>query len=118
MKKFLTLILLGFFVFQVSATPKLEVKNDVVKTKMVKQFTDVVIVSDAVIFTSYSFKENNSLTFKNSNPNVFAIMPEVCWSSNFKFRYNSIYKERLNKNYILDKKLLLKKLGITLNSSC
>lgn len=118
MKKFLTLILLGFFVFQVSATPKLEVKQDVVKTEMVKQFTDVVIDFDAVIFSGYSFKENQFLNFKNSNPNTFAIMPSVCWSSNLSFSYNSIYKERLNQNYTLDKKLLLQKLGITLNLSC
>lgn len=119
MKKFLTLFLLGFLVFQVSATPKLEVKKDFVKTEMVKQVTDVIIDFDAVIFEGYSFRENRYLNFSNSNHNTLALIPDVCWSSDLIFSYNSIYKEKLNKNYIIDKKLLLEKLGIfTLNSSC
>lgn len=52
MKKILTLILLGFFVFQVSATPKLEVKHDIVKTEMVKQhksYNDAVEVARVAV---------------------------------------------------------------------
>lgn len=119
MKKFLTLILLGFLCLQVSATPKFEVKNDVIKTEIVKQTNDVLIDFDTVVFSNYSFKNERTLNFKNSNLNTFAIMPDVFWSSNLKFSYITIYKEKLNKNYIIDKKLLLKKLGITtLNFSC
>lgn len=60
MKKILTLFLLGFLVFQVSATPKLEVKKDFVKTEITKKFD---ISNDAVEVAKLAVSE----TIKNGS---------------------------------------------------
>jgi hypothetical protein len=119
MKK-LKFILCSFLLlsFCLTVTAK---QTTVEKAKIeVLQFTDVQHFAPVAVVNfdvNYFVTDNAFVIVASEKPFLpsFAVMPDVGWSFNTFVSHFSIYQDKLNSNYIADKRKEIQKTGITFN---
>jgi len=117
MKKLFCLILLGLFIFTGNAETKIyeKAKFEVVQSFDVSslEFVNVNFDFEAVSF----FRESKSFKVSKTDSENFAVIDSVGWCVLKDYSLPTIYKERLNSNYIIDKKELMRSKGIGIKIS-
>lgn len=111
--KNLKFALLGFLALMFSFNA---LANTIVPDKqkiVILKFTDVQDVAQVPVidfYLNYFVRENQFTPLQTSKSKLpsFAFIPDICWSSNVYLNNLIVYKEKLNSNYVIDKRKLLK----------
>ena len=117
MKKLFSLILIGLFMLTVipaKATVLEKNKSEIVQSFSIVQSDDNGVLTFSNIETvTFYFDDLYMVKKSGSNDHSFATIPDSYCSREVHFYNYSIYKEKFTSNYLINKKELLSKLGIT-----